>query len=643
MIALKFATIHNPIRKIKLTCATSSFAAYQTFGRYLMRKSRSVQSTLQIAFFSILILIFLLYMTYYVVIESSKIRSQAIDTIQQNVISASAYIDSDINALDTVMQNIAYSNLVKEQYSAYLNKSDSSKDGNYSSMQNSKVLTNLLTAIIGPNRPVDQIYLYALDKGSFGIGLDNSTSSTSVTDQYWYDDLVNSPKNKIFFSDKDPRLEKYFSYDDGSRFFTLCSIYQSNLYKPIGVIEVKRSISPLIKQLETIELSSLGQKIYIYDKNGALVYQSDKQSDEAALFDDISQNIEPDSFDKVNYLRLNNVRYFYKTSSYSHITTVICVTDAQMYASMMRFISNNIIIFIVIALFTFIASYVVSRIITNPLMKMYAQLQSLHTTDNISQNEETIDRIDTHIIELDTLYSALIDMHERAQTSMKREITLHNQEIQSRMLALQSQMNPHFLYNSLATIQSMADEEMNEEIIEMCQSISRILRYISSNSDQLVPIGMDLEHACDYLLCMKMRYDDDLEWQIDIPDEMKSMLIPKLCLQLIVENSIKYSTKAVRPPWKIQIVGSIAENYWEISVMDNGIGFSEEELQLLNEKIAFINDNDLLPSLEINGMGLMNIYIRFKILYNGNHIFRINNLPSGGAIVTIGGEIMDGT
>ena len=78
--------------------------------------------------------------------------------------------------------------------------------------------------------------------------------------------------------------------------------------------------------------------------------------------------------------------------------------------------------------------------------------------------------------------------------------------------------------------------------------------------------------------------------------------------------------------------------YWEISVKDNGTGFSTEDLKEINEKIASINETDLLPDLEINGMGLMNIYIRFKTLYHGKHIFRISNNAEGGALVTIGGE-----
>lgn len=604
-----------------------------------MKKSRSVQATLQTAFFFMLIVIFLAYMSYFVITESKQIQQQAYNTIHQDVSTASAFVDSEVNSLDTVMQNIAYSNLIKEHFATYLNQPISSENGNYSSMQNSKILTDLLTAIIGPNRPVDQIFLYSLDRGAFGIGLDNTNSNEAVSELPWYEALQNSPDNKIIFCDKDERLAKYFSYDQGSLFLTLCSVYQSTYYHPQGIIEVKRSTSPLVGKLKKMEAQNYQEQIFVYDPTGTPVYASSDFSEANKYYSAIHEQLSDQSSDIVQTTSDNQTNLFFYKSSYSGFITLIAVTNANLYKPIFNYIKANIVIFLVILLLTLVLSYIVSRIITNPLMKMYLQLQSLHTDDKDPGSEKTIERIDTSIIELDTLYNALIDMQTRAQASMKREIALHNQEIQSHMLALQSQMNPHFLYNSLATIQAMADENMNDEVILMCQTISRILRYISSNTDPLVSVSEDISHARDYLECMKMRYDDDLIYEIDIPNEMLNLQIPKLCLQLIIENSIKFSTKSVRPPWNIKVKGILTKTFWEISIQDNGIGFAQEDIDALNEKIKYINETELLPSLEINGMGLMNIYIRFKTLYKGKHIFRISNLASGGAIVTIGGEV----
>lgn len=602
------------------------------------KKKRSVQTTLQLAFFLLIIFVFSAYMIYFIVSESSRIKSRAFDTVRQDTETSSEFMDEEIRNVNTVMQNVAYSNLVKEHFLNYLNKPSSGPDGNYSGMQNNKVLTDLLTAIIGPNRPVDQIYLYSLDEGYIGVGLDNSNSADSVKNRSWYNSLMESDKNHLIFCDEDPRLEKYFSYEEGSRFLTACSVYQSTFYKPQGVIEVKHSVSSLINKLKKIDIGIYNEKIHIFDQTGNSIYSTSEDALSSSYYEAIKKADIPadDNLYQIEYDK--NTHLFVKVSSYSGFTTLIAIDNSDVYKPIYDYIRMNLLIFLGFLVVILVLSYVVSKIITNPVMKMYSRIAALHT-DEETILTESLENIDTNILELDTLYSAVVDMHDRAQNSMKREIVLNNQRLQSQILALQSQMNPHFLYNSLATIQAMADEGMNEEVITMCQTISRILRYISSDKEPLVSIREDLAHARDYLDCMKMRYGDDLTYEINLPEEMLDLKIPKLCLQLIAENSIKFTTKSVKPPWNIEINGILTGVYWEITVSDNGLGFSDEDLATLNEKINFINDNELLPSLEINGMGLMNIYIRFKTLYHGKHIFRISNGVTGGARVTIGGEL----
>lgn len=607
------------------------------------QKKKSVQTTLQLVFFFLIVAIFGAYISYFIVSQSKKIKTQAFETVSRDTQTTAAFMDEEIRSVNTVMQNVSYSNLIKDHFLTYLNKPASDGDGNYSGMQNIKVLTDLLTAIIGPSRPVDQIYLYSLDKGCVGVGLDSSNSEEiSVKDREWYDSLINSNNNNLIFCDQDERLKKYFTYEEGARFLTVCSVYQSTFYKPQGIIEVKHSISSLTLKLKKIDTGTYDEKIYIYDQTGKSIYSSG-ENDMSSLYyaalnpDELKHDDEPHqvSFGK-------NTHLFVNTSSYSGFTTIIAIDSQDIYKPIFDFIKVNLLIFLIFVVLILFLSYLVSRIITIPIMKMYSNISTLHTDEENILND-SLEDVNTNILELDTLYSAVVKMHERTKTSIKREISLNNQRLQSQILALQSQMNPHFLYNSLATISAMADEGMNEEVTDMCQTISRILRYISSDKEPLVSIKEDVAHARDYLECMKMRYGDDLIYNIEIPSEMNELKIPKLCLQLIVENSIKFATKSVRAPWKISITGILTGIYWEISVKDNGSGFSAEDLKELNDKIAYINETDSLPELEINGMGLMNIYIRFKTLYHGKHIFRISNNATGGALVTIGGELSENT
>ena len=281
-------------------------------------------------------------------------------------------------------------------------------------------------------------------------------------------------------------------------------------------------------------------------------------------------------------------------------------------------------------------TYFAARRITNPISEICREVSSF----DLAQPQEP-QKLETNIVELRTLYDSFLDMQSKLRESMNKQLLLQNQDMQSRMLALQSQMNPHFLFNSLAAIQSMADEGMTSEIQVMCQSMSNILRYISSSSSQSVPLRDELLHTKDYLVCMMIRYQGDLSYDIQVPEEMYDLEVPKLCVQLLVENAIKFSSTR-RPPYRIAIRGTADAHHYALSICDNGPGFSEESLRMLREKIAEINRTGLLPSLEINGMGILNIYIRYRILHGERTIFRMENPASGGACITIG-EVYDGS
>jgi sensor histidine kinase YesM len=278
-----------------------------------------------------------------------------------------------------------------------------------------------------------------------------------------------------------------------------------------------------------------------------------------------------------------------------------------------------------------VIAYFAARHITNPIDLICKQVASFR----LDQNHRKVN-LHSKIYELNSLNEGFFDMQEKLRDSINRQILLQTQEMQSKMLALQSQMNPHFLFNSMSAIQSMAEDGMDEEIVIMCQAIANLLRYISADSDQLVPLETELSYTENYFACMIIRYQGDLSYSIDVPEEMLHIKIPKLCIQLLVENAIKFSA-SIKPPWRIIIKGFVRDNCYYISVIDNGPGFDPQTILDIEEKIRQIDISGMLPSLEIKGMGLMNIYIRLKILNSSNFTFKLENLEGGGASITIGG------
>lgn len=602
---------------------------------------KSILLTLFVPYTALFILPFTIFIAYYVFNESKNIRESSLLSIENNVTNISANVDQFIETLDTLSQNVIYSNLVKEHFTTYLNYTSPENAENtldeYNNLQNSKILSDLLVAMIGPNYPADQIYLYGLEYGTFGTGLDNILTASSVQEKDWYVPTLEANGSKYLFQDSDERLTKYYSYEDGQHFLTLCRVYYNSFNTPQGIVEVKKSMSSLTQLIHSFHNTS-GEEYYIFNAEGSLIYPFHTDVDISKYHDLIQDDsISFSKRENCSMKEINNTFLLYYNSPYSKFTTVAVAQRAQLLSPLYKYILTSLILLTLTCGCVIMVSYYISKRIGYPLKQMYSQIHSFQINDNTLQDME-LKEVNTNIIELQALYDALIKMQTQAQLSMQRELHLQNEEMQARMLALQAQMNPHFLYNSLATIQAMADEGITDKIELMCQNISDILRYISSDSDQLIALQHEIKHTINYLECMRIRYDNELSYTIQIPDSLYQYKLPKLCLQLIVENAIKFSTRR-KAPWHISITGKLTDTYWEITIKDNGPGFDTAELDHLHQKFAEIDRTSVLPNLEINGMGLMNIYIRFKLLFEGNFIFKLNNCTPNGAVVTIGGYL----
>jgi two-component system sensor histidine kinase YesM len=189
----------------------------------------------------------------------------------------------------------------------------------------------------------------------------------------------------------------------------------------------------------------------------------------------------------------------------------------------------------------------------------------------------------------------------------------------------------------------MAEEGMNEQIVVFCGHIASMLRYISAPNKNGVQLEKELDYCERYLECMKIRFEDDLLYEFHVPDSMKSLQVPMLLIQPLLENAMKYGLRD-NPPWKLHIIGELdsMQETWRMTVEDNGPGMEPEALKLIQQYIQQSQEWERMPELEINGMGLKNIWIRLKLWYGSAALMHITNPSSGGVSITIGGSIRKG-
>lgn len=250
---------------------------------------------------------------------------------------------------------------------------------------------------------------------------------------------------------------------------------------------------------------------------------------------------------------------------------------------------------------------------------------------------------DSHLVqnEIDLLRRSFKKMADRLNQSANEIIQARSSEMQAHFLALQAQMNPHFLYNSLMRISVASEEAGNYDVKEMTSQLSIMLRYVTAMDNQQVMFIDEFEHAKRYLNFIKWRYEDRFVFEIHVDERMYTIQVPKLIIQPLLENSVNHGFMKVRSTWHLIIRGKYeSEQDWHIEVEDSGYGFEEETLaHLLGQLDQFkqrMKAGNYQNDLEIGGLGLVNLYIRLWILLKDNLIFQITNRNEGGAIVRIG-------
>lgn len=200
--------------------------------------------------------------------------------------------------------------------------------------------------------------------------------------------------------------------------------------------------------------------------------------------------------------------------------------------------------------------------------------------------------------------------HIRQLILEKYQYSLREKEMQ--IHTLQSQINPHFLYNTLETISSIAENEGVEQVSDIALSLADLYRYTISSSDNLVPIADELNHIHNYLDIMHVRYGERIQPHFYIDRKVESCHIMKLTLQPLVENAIYHGLEEKCSQGHLIVRVSADESYVQISVEDDGVGMDKEQLNVLRQKLSSENLDLYKTSSHI---GIVNVYQRLRLRF----------------------------
>ncbi|MEK3705246.1 sensor histidine kinase [Paenibacillus sp. FSL R7-0198] len=260
-----------------------------------------------------------------------------------------------------------------------------------------------------------------------------------------------------------------------------------------------------------------------------------------------------------------------------------------------------------------IMSFFLSTMITRPLIRL---MRAMRSAQPGAMRPNLMVSSTMEINELNEVYNQMVyRQNELTRVVHEKEIMQSRAELK----ALQSQINPHFLFNTLEAFYWSLEEKGDEEMARMVVAMSRLFRYIisSSQQDEWVTIADELEHAERYLRIMQMRLGDRMQWEIQLDDAVRKVPIPKLLIQPLVENAILHGIESKLGPGKISIhVDALTEeNLVRIEVRDDGPGMDELRLQ----SVIHALHGGPAVSNKGTGVGLINVHRRLK-LYFGSQL-----------------------
>ena len=422
------------------------------------------------------------------------------------------------------------------------------------------------------------------------------------------------------------------------------SFSERNLLIPQAILETQidyELINAVIEQNLSVLLSdNNGKKIIVYNDKNQLIYPFPSSLDDERLLNSYIDlaNMENTASFLIQAQEPEIGKKEIIAGSYSDFLDwkVLVVQPEDILLRSVNDMRNlvSVLGFIIICVAILLA-YSVAKGISAPIQVIHSRITNFKLGE---PQKDLRPQVISSVLEIEDLNRVFNDMCFKLNESLDTIVSIRAYDMQAKMLAMQSQMNPHFLYNTLSIIKIMGKEGNSESVVKMCENLSRMMRYISDAKPAPVLLENEIAHTLRYIDFINIRYQNKIDFRIDIPEEMYKIQVPRVILQPLVENSIKFVTEAY-PPWVVRVEGRIENDIWTVSVADNGIGFTVEKKRELEDRFVEYNPEQELPATQIDGMGLINIFARLKLVYREKAVFKLEQSGEGETIVIIGGAL----
>lgn len=449
-------------------------------------------------------------------------------------------------------------------------------------------------------------------------------SDLDIVNQEWFMEAVGQMEN-IHFST--PHVQNLFD-DTSYRYYWVVSLSQAveltnNGSSTLGVLLVDMNYSSIEQLLEKANTDDASEYIYLMDSNGEIIYHPKQKLIYTDLYEE--NNLTTATYeDGTREEEFNGEKRIVtvKTISYTgwKLVSVVPISSFEMGISGTRMF---VIMLVSLSMMMIIVlNQLVSARIAKPLQRL---------NDSVKDWEAGNMNPDIYVggsLEVEHLGKTLRSTVEQIRELMHDIVVEQEEKRKSELDALQSQINPHFLYNTLDSIVWMIEGERHEDAVFMITQLASLFRISLSRGKTIISIEDEIRHAKNYMNIQKIRYKNIFSIDFEIAEEILKSCTVKLVIQPLLENAIYYGVECMDGDGEIRVVGYRKDGDIYIEVQDNGLGMPKEMVE------ALLTENNRVRKSG-SGVGLINVHSRIRLRFGDPYGLEIESQPDEGTTIRI--------
>lgn len=399
---------------------------------------------------------------------------------------------------------------------------------------------------------------------------------------------------------------------------TIAKKEYSNLFSQQVFVAIDFKFSSIAKYIDKVSIGQRGY-CYIVNSKGQIIYHPQQQ----ILFSGLK---EENTFE---ISELSDGIHRKKDNIYNISSLDSCnwkIVGVSFNDEITQAVKSQVVVGLIFALFfsafmSAVIYFLLSRTVTRPVRRLVASMQKFEKQAETFEYKADM----SNVAEFQTLSTSFEHMVLMIQSLVEK---VHNEEIvlrKTELKALQAQINPHFLYNTLDSIQWMCEQDNSKDAVKMVGALAKLFRISISHGNEFITISDELKHAESYLIIQSYRYKNQFTYSFDVDKSVLDCMCNKITIQPFIENAIYHGLDRMVDEGEIKIIVERRGKDIAIIVKDNGLGMTEEQCKAVLQK----------GRSDSKGIGVKNVDDRLKIYFGEEYGITIDSELDVGTTVTI--------